>query len=51
MMTIIDSLSLRCEDPVARLAQVLNAIGRDKKADVVELLWGPKAPSSSAARD
>lgn len=51
LMTIIDSLSLRCEDPVARLAQVLNAIGRDKKADVVELLWGPKAPSSSAARD
>lgn len=39
LMTIIDTLSLRCDDPVARLSQVLDAIGRDRKADVAELLW------------
>lgn len=42
LMTIIDTLSLRCDDPVAKLSQILGAIGRDKKANVAELLWGAK---------
>jgi len=40
LMTIIDTLSLRHDDPVAKLSQALDAIGRDKKANVSELLWG-----------
>ena len=47
-MTIIDTLSLRCDNPVAKLSQVLDAIGRDRKADVSELLWGPKQTSAAA---
>ena len=50
LMTIIDTQSLRYEDPAARLAQVLNAAGSDKKTDVAELLWGPKAPSTSVTK-
>ena len=49
LMTIIDTLSLRCDDPVAKLSQVLDAIGRDRNADVSELLWGPKNAASEAA--
>ena len=48
LMTIIDTLSLRCDDPVTTLSQVLDAIGRDRKADVSELLWGPKQTSAAA---
>lgn len=47
-MTIIDTLSLRCDDPVSKLSQALDAIGCDKKADVAELLWGPK-PTATVA--
>ena len=50
LMTVIDTLSLRCEDPVAKLSQVLDAIGRDKKADVSELLWGQKASPVNLAQ-
>ena len=50
LMTIIDTLSLRCDDPVAKLSQVLDAIGRDKKANVSELLWGSKAPPANVAK-
>ena len=50
LMTIIDTLSLRCDDPVAKLSQVLDAIGRDKRANVSELLWGPKAPPANIAK-
>ena len=49
LMTIIDTLSLRCDDPVAKLSQILGAIGRDKKANVAELLWGPKPTAPEAA--
>lgn len=48
LMTIIDTLSLRCDDPVSKLSQALDAIGCDKKADVAELLWGPK-PTATVA--
>ena len=48
LMTIIDTLSLRCGDPVSKLSQALDAIGCDKKADVAELLWGPK-PTATVA--
>jgi len=39
LMSIIDSLSLRFNDPVAKLSSVLDEIGRDKNADVDALLW------------
>ena len=48
LMTVIDTLSLRCDDPVSKLSQALDAIGCDKKADVAELLWGPK-PTATVA--
>lgn len=48
LMTIIDTLSPRCDDPVSKLSQALDAIGCDKKADVAELLWGPK-PTATVA--
>ena len=50
LMTIIDTLSLRCDDPVAKLSQVLDAIGRNKKTDVSELLWGPKTQPANVAK-
>lgn len=50
LMTVIDTLSLRCDDPVAKLSQVLDAIGRGKKANVSELLWGPKSQPANAAK-
>ena len=49
LMTIIDTLSLRCDDPVAKLSQILNAIGHDRKADVTELLWGPMVSATEVA--
>ena len=39
LMSIIDSLSLRFNDPVAKLSSVLDEIGRNKNADVDALLW------------
>ena len=48
LMTVIDTLSLRYADPVAKLSQVLAAIGRDAKADVEELLWGAKPTATNA---
>ena len=50
LMTVIDTLSLRCDDPVAKLSQVLDAVGRGKKANVPELLWGPKTQPANAAK-
>ena len=50
LMTVIDTLSLRCDDPVAKLSQVLDAIGRNKKTNVSELLWGPKTQPANAAK-
>ncbi len=40
LMTIIDTLSLRNEDVVAKLIDVLNELARDPKRDVADLLWG-----------
>lgn len=39
-MSIIDSLKLRFDDPVKKLSEVLNALARNKNADVGNLLWG-----------
>ena len=50
LMTIIDTLSLRCDDPVAKLSQVLDAIGCSKKTNVSELLWGPKTQPANVAK-
>ena len=35
---------------VAKLSQVFDAIGRDKKANVSELLWGPKTQPANVAK-
>ena len=40
LMTVIDTLSLRNEDVVAKLIDVLNELVRDPKRDVADLLWG-----------
>ena len=40
LMSIIDSLKLRFDDPVKKLSEVLNALARNKNADVGNLLWG-----------
>ena len=50
LMSIIDTLSLRFDDPVSKLSQVLDAIGKDRKANVSELLWGPKAPPANVEK-
>ena len=39
-MTIIDTLSLRNKDAVAKLIDVLNELARVPKRDVTDLLWG-----------
>ncbi|MBR3820184.1 MAG: transposase [Kiritimatiellae bacterium] len=39
LMSIIDTLSLRFNDPVVKLSSVLDEIGRNKNADVDALLW------------
>ena len=39
LMSIIDTLSLRFNDPVVKLSSVLDEIGRDKNADVDAILW------------
>ena len=39
-MTVIDTLSLRNKDVVAKLIDVLNELARDPKRDVTDLLWG-----------
>lgn len=44
LMSIIDTLSLRNDDPVAKLAEVLDAMAKNPQADVDRLLWGEKKP-------
>ena len=39
LMSVIDTLRLRFENPVKRLSDVLDALGRNPKSDVVALLW------------
>lgn len=38
-MAIVDTLSLRYDDPVARLAEALDAIAQNPKANVAKALW------------
>ncbi len=38
-MAIVDTLSLRYDDPVARLAETLDVITENPKADVAKALW------------
>ena len=40
LMTVIDTLSLRNEDVVAKLIDVLNELRRDPERNVSDLLWG-----------
>lgn len=39
LMAIVDTLSLRYDDPVARLAETLDVIPENPKADVAKALW------------
>ena len=39
LMAIVDTLSLRYDDPVARLAETLDVITENPKADVAKALW------------
>ena len=40
LASVVCTLALRCDDPVARLSSVFDALARDPEADVAELLWG-----------
>ena len=39
MMSIIDTIKLRYDDPVRKLSSVFDALARNPKADVAALLW------------
>jgi len=43
-MSVIDTLKLRCDDPVGKLSGVFDALARNRDADVGELLWGKPQP-------
>ena len=38
-MAIVDTLALRYDDPVARLAETRDVIAENPKADVAKALW------------
>ena len=40
LSSVVCTLALRCDDPVARLSSVFDALARDPEADVAALLWG-----------
>lgn len=44
LMSIIDTLKLRCDDPVKKLSGVLDALARNRDSDVNALLWGAARP-------
>ena len=44
LMSIIDTLRLRCDDPVRKLSDVFDALAKNHEADVPKLLWGDKKP-------
>lgn len=48
LMSVVDTLRLRFDDPVRKLSDVLDALARDRDADVSLLLWG-KAASPQAS--
>ena len=44
LMSVIDTLKLRCDDPVRKLSGVFDALARDRDTDVSALLWGAARP-------
>ena len=44
LMSVIDTLKLRCDDPVRKLSDVFDALAHNRDADVGELLWGQLKP-------
>ena len=44
MTSIVDTLRLRCDDPVRKLSDVFDALAKNPEADVPKLLWGGKKP-------
>ena len=40
LASVVCTLALRCDDPVARLSSAFDALARDPEADVAALLWG-----------
>lgn len=44
MMSIIDTLRLRCKDPVRKLSEVFDVLARNHDADVSALLWSKAEP-------
>lgn len=44
LMSVIDTLRLRFENPVKRLSDVLDALGRNPKSDVAARLWSEDRP-------
>lgn len=44
LMSIIDTLRLRYDNPVRKLSSVLDALARNSKADISNLLWSDKQP-------
>ena len=43
-MSVIDTLKLRCDDPVRKLSGVFDTLARKRDADIGELLWGKPRP-------
>ena len=44
LMSIIDTLRLRYDNPVRKLSSALDARARNPKADISNLLWSDKQP-------
>ena len=44
MMSIIDTLRLRCKDPVRKLSEAFDVLARNHDADVSALLWSKAEP-------
>ena len=44
LMSIIDTLRLRYDNPVRKLSSVLDALAQNPKADISNLLWSDKQP-------
>ena len=42
LMSVFGTLRLRTGDPIGALVKALDRLGEDPKADIVELLFGPK---------
>ena len=44
LMSIIDTIKLRCDDPVRKLSSVFDALARNPEDDVANLLWDEPQP-------